>query len=82
MWCFDYEKVKKSWVGEIGQVGEKGYNYLGVLDVWKKTLGKNTLRGWEQQLKSNLNATHVFQAINTWVVPTVRYGAVIIKWTK
>ena len=33
-------------------------------------------------LKSKLNTKHVFQAINTWVVPTIRYGAGIIEWTK
>ena len=32
-------------------------------------------------LKSKLNAKHVFQAVNTWVVPTVRYSAGIIEWT-
>ena len=33
-------------------------------------------------MKSKLNAQYVFQAINTWVVPTVQYGAGIIEWTK
>ena len=42
---------------------------------WKKTLGNNTL-------KLKLNAKYVFQAINTWVVPTVWCSAGIIEWTK
>ena len=33
-------------------------------------------------LKLKLNAKHIFQAINIWVVPTVRCGAGIIEWTK
>ena len=33
-------------------------------------------------LKSKLNAKYVFQAINTWVVPTVRYNAGIVKWKR
>ena len=33
-------------------------------------------------MKSKLNAKHVSQAINTWVVPTVRYSAGIIEWIK
>ena len=33
-------------------------------------------------LKSKLNAKHVFQAINTWVVPTVPYSAGIVKWKR
>ena len=46
---------------EIGQIVEEGYKYLGVLEKvdiyvrkrWKKTSGKNTLRGWEQRWNQN-----------------------------
>ena len=33
-------------------------------------------------LKSKLNSGNVFQAINIWAIPAVRYGAGIIQWTK
>ena len=48
---------------------------------WKKTIGKDSLRDWEQNW-NKWNAKHVFQAINTWVVLTVRYSATIIEWMK
>ena len=45
---------------EICQIGEEWYKYLGVLEKgdicpggWKKTLGKNILRGWEQHWNQN-----------------------------
>ena len=59
----------------IGQVGERGYKDLCILEKGdicqekKENIRKNTrLRAI---LKSKLNAKHVFQAINTLAVPTV-----------
>jgi len=33
-------------------------------------------------LKSNLNGKNKINAINTWAVSVLRYGAGIIRWTK
>ena len=33
-------------------------------------------------LKPKLNAGNMFQVINIWAVPAVRYGAGIVQWTK
>ena len=45
---------------EIGQIGEEGYKYLGILEKgnmlrkrWKKTLGKNNLKAWKQHWNQN-----------------------------
>ena len=73
---------------EIGQIGEEGGKHLDVFgkrDIWqemKENIRKEYFKRLRATLKSKLNAKHVSQAINTWVVPTVRYSAGIIEWTK
>ena len=74
---------------EIGQIGEEGYKYLGVLEKgdigqeeMKKNIKKEYFKRLRATLKLKLNAKRVFQAINTWAVPTVRCSAGIIEWTK
>ena len=47
----------------------------------RENIRKKFFKRLRATLKSKLNAKHVFQAINTWV-PTVRYSAGIIEWTK
>ena len=71
---------------EIGQIGEEGCKHLGVLekrDICQKEMKENIRKEYfktlRAKLKSKLNAKHVFQARNTWVVPTVRYSAGIIE---
>ena len=71
---------------EIGQIGEEGCKHLGVLekrDIRQKEMKENIRKEYFKRLratlKSKLNAKHVSQAINTWVVPTVRYSAGIIE---
>ena len=44
-----------------------------------KNIRKEHFKRLRATLKSKLNAKHVSQAINTWVVPTVRYSAGIIE---
>ena len=69
---------------EIGQIGE-GCKHLGVLEKQdicqerKENIRKEYFKRLRATLKSKLNAKHVSQAINTWVVPTVRYSAGIIE---
>ena len=48
----------------------------------KRNIRKKYFKRFSATLKSKLNAKHVFQAINTWMVPTVRYGAAIIEMMK
>ena len=74
---------------EIGQIGEEGYKDLGILEKgnicqeeMKESIRKEYFKRLRAILKSKLNAKHVFQAINTWVLPTVRCSACIIEWTK
>ena len=65
---------------EIGQIG-KGYKFLGILEKGDN-IRKEYFKRLRATLKSKLNAKHVFQVINTWLVPTVRYSVGIIEWTK
>ena len=74
---------------EIGQIGEEGYKYLSILkkedicqEEKKEIIRKEYFKRLRAKLKSKLNAKHVFQTINTWVVPSVQYSAGIIEWTK
>ena len=67
---------------------EEGYRYLGILEsdqVLHRTMKENTtaeyLRRVKRLLKSSLNGKNCFQAINTWAVPVIRYGAGILDWT-
>ena len=48
----------------------------------KENIRKEHFKRLRATLKSKLNAKHVFQAINAWMVPAVRYIVGIIKWTK
>ena len=65
---------------EIGQIG-KGYKFLGILEKGDN-IRKEYFKRLRATLKSKLNAKHLFQVINTWLVPTVRYSVGIIEWTK
>ena len=86
MWCFSYEEGKEVECNrielengeEIVQIGEEGYKYLGILEngdicqqEMKENISKEYFKSLRATLKSKLNAKHVFQAVNTWVVPTV-----------
>ena len=57
---------------EIGQIGEEGYKYLGVLEKgdirqegMKENIRKEYFKRFRATLKSKLNPKHVSQAINT-----------------
>ena len=63
---------------EISQIGEEGYKYLGILekgDIYQEEMKENIRKEYFKRLRATLkwklNAKHVFQAINMWVVPTV-----------
>ena len=74
--------------GALRDLGEEGYRYLGILEsdnlLHKEMKTQTTaeyLRRVKKLLKSGLHGKHCFQAINTWAVPVVRYGAGVIDWT-
>ena len=63
----------------IGPIGEEEYKYFGSLkkgdicqEEMKKNIRKECLKRLKSTLKLKLNAKHVLQATNTWVVPNVR----------
>ena len=75
--------------GELtGEIDDEGYKYLGIME--RSNIFHQQMKDGENEyfkivrsaLKSKLNAGNVFQAINSWAVPTVQYGAGIIQWTK
>ena len=60
---------------EIDKIGEEGYKYLAILekeDICQEELEENIRKEYFKRLraalKSKLNAKHVFQAINRWLV--------------
>ena len=66
-------------VKEIFQIEREGYKYLGILekgDICQEEMEENIRKEYFKRLramlKSKLNAKHIFQAINTCVVTTVR----------
>ncbi len=72
----------------IEDLKEEGYKYLGILESdailhadMKKVTTREYIRRVKKLLKSGLNGKHTFQAINTWAIPVIRYGAGIIDWT-
>ena len=68
---------------EIGQIRQEGYKYLGILekrDICQEEMKENISK--EYWILAFISKEHVFQATNTWVVPTVWYSAGIIEWTK
>ena len=75
--------------GEVmKQIDDEGYKYLGILEIDKvmeeemKNKFKNEyLRRLRLVLKSKLNGRNKVEAINTWAVSLLRYGAGVIMWT-
>ena len=69
------------------EVDENGHTYLGILELdeikeheMKNKVTAEYKRRLRLILKSKLNGKNKIQAINTWVVPLLRYGAGIINW--
>ena len=74
-------------IENIGPIGEEEYKYFGSLkkgdicqEEMKKNIRKECLKRLKSTLKLKLNAKHVLQATNTWVVPNVRESAGINEW--
>ena len=73
----------------IKEVGDKGYKYLGILELdkikekeMKELFRKEYLRRINLIMKSKLNGSNKILAANTWAVSLMRYGAGILRWTK
>ena len=69
------------------EVDENGYTYLGILELdeikeheMKIKVTAEYKRRLRLILKSKLNGKNKIQAINTWVVALLRYGAGIVNW--
>ena len=59
---------------------DNGYKYLGIMkksdicqEQMKRSVKTEYFKRVRSALKSKLNAGNVFEAINIWAVPTVRY---------
>jgi hypothetical protein len=72
----------------LQDLADEGYRYLGILesdrilqDSMKQQSTAEYFRRVKKLLRSSLSGKHCFQAINTWAVPVIRYGAGIIDWT-
>ena len=71
---------------EIIKVDENGYTYLGILELGKINEHEMKIKITAEYkrrlrliLKSKLNGKNKIQAINTWAVALLRYGAGIIN---
>ena len=69
------------------EVDENGYTYHGILELdeikghgMKIKVAAEYKKRLRLILKSKLNGKIKIQAINTWVVALLRYGAGIINW--
>ena len=72
----------------IGKIDDERYKYLGIMersDICQEQMESAKTKYFKRvrsALKSKLNEGNVFQGINIWAVPSVRYEAGIIQWTK
>ena len=71
----------------IKEVDENEYTYLGILELveikeheMKNKVTTESKRRLRLILNSKLNGKNKIQAINTWAVALLRYGAGIINW--
>ena len=81
--------IKLSSGETINEVDEKGYKYLGILELdkakekeVKEVLKAEYLRRAKLVMRSKLHGRNKIKATNTWAVSLMRYGAGIIKWSK
>jgi hypothetical protein len=74
---------------QIHELEDEGYKYLGILEAddilhaeMKNLVTKEYFRRVKKVLRSQLHGRNCIQAINTWAVPVVRYGAGVLSWKK
>ena len=68
-------------------IDEEGYKYLGILEydkIKERLMKDQVIKEYKRRvrliLKSKLNGKNKIEAINTWAVAIVRYGAGILEW--
>ena len=69
-------------------ISEDGYKYLGILEsdkLMEKEMKEKVKKEYKRRLRlilrSKLNGKNKIQAINSWAVALIRYGAGILDWT-
>ena len=72
----------------IGEIGEEGYKYLGILQLdqnlntkMKIKITSEYIRRVKKLCRSKLNGGNLIGGINTWAVGVVRYSAGVVDWT-
>ena len=72
----------------IGEIGEEGYKYLGILQLdqnlntkMKVKITSEYIRRVKKLCRSKLNGGNLIGGINTWAVGVVRYSAGVVDWT-
>ena len=72
----------------IGEIGEEGYKYLGILQLdqnlntkMKVKITSEYIRRVKKLCRSKLNGGNLIGGINTWAVGVVRYSAGMVDWT-
>ena len=72
----------------IGEIGEEGYQYLGILKLdqnlntkMKEKITSEYIRRVKKLCRSKLNGGNLIGGINTWAVGIVRYSAGVVDWT-
>ena len=72
----------------IGEIGEEGYKYLGILQLdqnlntkMKVKITSEYIRRVNKLCRSKLNGGSLIGGINTWAVGVVRYSAGVVDWT-
>ena len=72
----------------IGEIGEEGYKYLGILQLdqnlntkMKVKITSEYIRRVKKLCRSKLNGGNLIGGINTWAVGVVRYSAEVVDWT-
>ena len=71
----------------IKHINEDGYKYLGILEFdsvkekeMKEAFATEYFRRVKLVLKSKLNGKNKINALNTWAISLMRYGAGILNW--
>ena len=72
----------------IGEIGEEGYKYLGILQLdqnlntkMKVKITSEYIRRVKKLCRSKLNGGNLIGGINTWAVGVVRCSAGVVDWT-
>ena len=72
----------------IGEKGEEGHKYLGILQLdqnlntkMKEKITSEYIRRVKKLCRSKLNGGNLIRGINTWAVGVVRYSAGMVDWT-